>query len=123
MAKLSSVTARTLSLLVTCSTLAAYNSLWSPSQTGEVVGYSRVIQLQHAGDANGRLLATFEHSHAHKSPSSYIIRESTDNGTTWDTLTTVVASGDAPMTHYYQPFLFEFPQQLGKYAEGTILLV
>ncbi|KAE8363254.1 hypothetical protein BDV27DRAFT_159008 [Aspergillus caelatus] len=126
MAKLSSVTARALSSLVvlfTSSTLAAYNSLWSPSQSGEVVGYSRVIQLQHAGDANGKLLATFEHSHADNSPSHYIIRESTDNGTTWDTLTTVVASGDAPTVHYYQPFLFEFPQQLGKYAASTILLV
>ncbi|KAE8135085.1 Sialidase [Aspergillus pseudotamarii] len=126
MAKLSGITAHALSLLVllfTSSTLAAYNSLWSPSQSGEVVGYSRVIEIHHAGDANGKLLATFEHSHADNAPSHYIIRESTDDGTTWDTVTTVLASGDPPTTHYYQPFLFEFPQQLGKYAAGTILLV
>ncbi|KAE8315219.1 hypothetical protein BDV41DRAFT_574918 [Aspergillus transmontanensis] len=126
MAKLSSVTARALSSLVVLFasfTLAAYNSLWSPSQGGELVGYSRVIELQHAGDANGKLLAAFEHWHDPSSPSSYIIRESTDNGTTWDTLKTLVASGDAPTPNYFQPFLFEFPQQLGKHAEGTILLV
>lgn len=82
-----------------------------------------MIELQHAGDANGKLLATFEHSHADESPSQYKIRESADSGTTWDTLTHVVASGDAPTLYYYQPFLFEFPQQLGKYAKGSILLV
>ena len=99
MAELNSVTARALSSLVVLfpnSTLAAYSSLWSPSHSGEVVGYSRVIELQHAGHANGKLLATFEHSRAHNLPSDYTIRESPDNGTTWDTLTTVVASRDAP---------------------------
>ncbi|KAJ5114170.1 hypothetical protein N7456_002704 [Penicillium angulare] len=125
MAVLSSVIARVLIPLVVLfanHAFAAYNSLWSPSQSGELVGYSRVIQLQHAGDANGKLLATFEHTQGGGSPSNYIIQESTDNGTTWDTLKKVVAS-DNQAPHYYQPFLFEFPQQLGKYAEGTILLV
>ncbi|KAJ6124951.1 hypothetical protein N7471_012268 [Penicillium samsonianum] len=126
MAKLSSFTARVLFLLAVLfakSTLAVYDSLWQPAQNDEAVGYSRVIKLQHAGGTNGKLLATFEHWYTNNAPSNYIIRESTNNGTTWDTLTTVAAPGDLPTQFYYQPFLFEFPQQLGKYAEGTILLV
>ncbi|KAJ5192060.1 hypothetical protein N7449_008202 [Penicillium cf. viridicatum] len=101
MAKLGSVTAHTLiplAVLFAKSALAAHNSLWQPAQNDESVGYSRVIQLQHAGGANGKLLATFEHwyTDTDNTPSYYIIRESTNNSTTWDTLTTAAASGDLP---------------------------
>jgi hypothetical protein len=126
MVKLSSMTARALILyavLFAKYTLAASDVLWQPAQNVEGIGYSRVIQLQHAGSANGNLLATFEHWYTNDAPSHYIIQQSTNNGTTWETLTTVTAPGDLPTQFYYQPFLFEFPQQLGKYAEGTILLV
>ncbi|KAJ6125102.1 hypothetical protein N7471_012419 [Penicillium samsonianum] len=43
-----------------------------------------------------------------------------------DTLTTIsdpLTGTGYPATLFYQPFLFEFPQQLGKYPEGTLLLV
>lgn len=113
-----------LAVLLTSSTLA-FDSLWQPAQSNEEVGNSRAIQLQHAGTENGKLLATFEHWHSDGSPSNYIVRESTDNGTTWDTLTNVTAPEEdlpTPTKSYFQPFLFEFPRQLGKYAEGTIML-
>ena len=35
----------------------------------------------------------------------------------------VSAPDNVPNYYYYQPFLFEFPQQLGKYPAGTLLLV
>jgi hypothetical protein len=107
--------------------------VWHPEVPNEGNGYSRVIQLQHAGDSNGNLLAIWEHWYTNGSTkasngtaSHYIIRESGDNGTTWDTLTTIsdpLTGTGHPATKFFQPFLFEFPQQLGKYPEGTLLLV
>lgn len=108
--------------------------LWDPPINNEGNGYSRVIQLQHAGDANGKLLATWEHWYtegphskaSNSSASNYIIRESTDLGATWTTLSTVYdpqTGPGHPSPCFWQPFLFEFPQQLGKYPEGTLLLV
>ncbi|OGE52608.1 hypothetical protein PENARI_c010G00078 [Penicillium arizonense] len=107
--------------------------VWPPEVPNEGNGYSRVIQLQHAGDSNGNLLAIWEHWYtqgdtksSNGTASHYIIRESGDNGTTWDTLTTIsdpLTGTGHPATLFYQPFLFEFPQQLGKYPEGTLLLV
>lgn len=35
--------------------------LWNPPYSNEANSYSRVIELQHAGDRNGRLVATWEH--------------------------------------------------------------
>ena len=96
--------------------------------------YARVIELQHAGDQNGKLLATWEHWYNVNSTSgvsngtagSFIIRQSDDDGKTWSTLTEVTdpQTGDGhPAAHFWQPFFFEFPHQIGQYPEGTILLV
>ncbi|OQD75679.1 hypothetical protein PENDEC_c006G00231 [Penicillium decumbens] len=126
MVKLSKVTARaliSLAALYAESTVATSDSLWHPQYTNEDAAYARVIQLEHAGDANGKLLATWEHWYSNWTASNFIIQESNDLGTTWDTLTTVSAPDGVPNTFFYQPFLFEFPQQLGKYPEGTLLLV
>lgn len=96
-------------------------------------GYARVIQLQHAGDMNGKQLATWEHWYTKgpecKKPNgtagNFIIRES-DNGNDWMTRARVYDPQKGPghpSSLFYQPFLFEFPQKLGKYPAGTILLV
>ena len=50
-------------------------------------------------------------------PGRYIIQQSTNDGSTWSTISTV--AGD---TYSYQPFLFEYPQQLGSYPAGTLML-
>ncbi|KAL2869143.1 sialidase family protein [Aspergillus lucknowensis] len=58
--------------------------------------------------------------------SNYLIRESNDQGATWWTLAAIAdpeTDAGHPCPFFYQPFLFEFPQQLGKYSEGTLLLV
>ncbi|KAJ5267373.1 hypothetical protein N7478_010181 [Penicillium angulare] len=108
--------------------------LWERTQTNETNNYVRVIELQHAGNFSGRLLGTWEHHYTHGpqtitpdgTPGNFIIRKSDDKGLTWETLATVhdtrTASG-YPFAVFYQPFLFEYPQQLGKYPQGTILLV
>ena len=108
--------------------------LWDPPVDNEANVYARVIELQHAGDSNGNLLATWEHWYTNgpetTDPSGqqgdFIIRQSTDNGQTWTTLTTVndTQTGPGhPCARFWQPFFFEFPKKLGDYPEGTLLLV
>jgi hypothetical protein len=109
--------------------------LWNPPYTNEANVYARVIELQHAGPGNGRLLATWEHWYANNTQNaafpngtegSFIIRESVDNGVTWTTLTTIYDTQTGPghpCARFWQPFFFEFPHQIGEYPEGTLLLV
>ncbi|KAH8878934.1 neuraminidase [Thozetella sp. PMI_491] len=109
--------------------------LWEPAYANEANVYARVIELQHAGPGNGKLLATWEHWYANNTENaafpngtevSFIIRESEDGGETWTTLTTVYDSQTGPghpCARFWQPFFFEFPHQIGNYSEGTLLLV
>ncbi len=102
------------------------NLLYTPASPDEANAYARVIRLQHAGAADGTLLATFEHWHTDGTPSEFIIRASTDNGATWSTRATVrdtVTGPGHPVSQMWQPFLFEFPRQLGAYPAGTIMLL
>lgn len=108
--------------------------LYDPPLDNEANVYARVIELQHAGAMNGKLLATWEHWYttgpesttANGTGGDYIIRESNDGGNSWSTLTTVhdpETGPGHPCAQFWQPFFFEYPRQLGKYPEGTILLV
>jgi hypothetical protein len=102
------------------------NLIYTPSSANEANAYARMITLQHAGAQNGTLLATFEHWYTDGTPSQYLIRSSTDNGSTWSTLSTVPdaqTGAGHPVSQMWQPFLFEFPQRLGSYPAGTIMLV
>ena len=94
------------------------NALYMPSSSTEGMAYVRMIRLAYSGSANGTLLATFEHWNTNGTQSDYVIKQSTDDGATWTTLSTV--AGD---TYSYQPFLFEYPRQLGNYPAGTLMLV
>ena len=108
--------------------------LWERIQRNETNTYARVVELQHAGVLNGRLLATWEHHYTRGpqsndpdgTPGSFIIRQSDDQGATWETLATVSdtqTTDGHPFSVFYQPYIFEYPQQLGKYPQGTLLLV
>ena len=110
------------------------SSVYTRALDNEANGYARVIQLQHAGEMNGKLLTTWEHWYtidphdetANGSAGNFIIREKNVSSDKWTTLTTVhdpQKSAGHPSPLFYQPFLFEFPQHLGKYPEGTLLLV
>jgi 3-keto-disaccharide hydrolase len=104
----------------------AGNLLYTPTSADESNAYARMIELQHAGPENGTLLATFEHWYADGQPSEYIIRSSGDGGVTWSTLATVpdtLTGAGHPVSQMWQPFLFEFPRQLGAYPAGTIMLL
>jgi hypothetical protein len=105
---------------------ASGNLLYTPTSANEANAYARVIQLQHAGSANGTLLGTFEHWYTDGTPSEYIIRSSTDGGASWSDYSTVkdTQTGTGhPVSQMWQPFLFEFPRQLGAYPAGTIMLL
>jgi hypothetical protein len=102
------------------------NLLYTPASASEANAYARVIELQHAGADDGTLLATFEHWYTNGTPSEYIIRDSKDGGATWSTLATVpdsLTGAGHPVSQMWQPFLFEFPRQLGAYPAGTIMLL
>ena len=89
-----------------------------PAAANETTGYARFIQLQH-GSSN--MLATFERWYSDGSNIPLLIRTSADGGATWSPLASVYdPNGNNKM---FQPFLFEFPQQLGSYPAGTLLLV
>ncbi|KAI9932404.1 hypothetical protein ASPWEDRAFT_171474 [Aspergillus wentii DTO 134E9] len=67
MIKITSLTVRALfsvtALVITLPVIADSpgSSLYQRAATNEVNSYARVIELQHAGDMNGKLLATWEH--------------------------------------------------------------
>ncbi len=91
----------------------------------EGVTYARMIRLAHSGSANGRLLATFEYAPAGGGAAKVPIRESRDNGKTWTTIAQVLdgmTGAGHPATSFYQPMLYELPQQVGDYPAGTLLL-
>ena len=105
---------------------ATGNLMYAPTSANEANAYARVIELQHAGAENGTLLGTFEHWNTDGTPSEYIIRSSTDSGSSWSNYSTVpdTQTGTGhPVSQMWQPFLFEFPHQLGAYPAGTIMLV
>ncbi|KAK9357322.1 hypothetical protein V1504DRAFT_500924 [Lipomyces starkeyi] len=110
------------------------SALYPPAAPNEAMVYARVIELKNAGAKDGNLLATFENWYTESptniqtngSAAPFVILESADSGTTWSTIAEVydpqTGSGH-PASYMYQPFLFEFPQTLGTYPAGTILLV
>jgi hypothetical protein len=105
---------------------SAGSAMYTPTSTSESNAYARVIQLEHAGSRNGELLGTFEHWYADGTPSHYIVRSSTDNGATWSTTATVSdpqTGPGHPVSQMWQPTLFEFPHQIGRYPAGTIMLM
>jgi hypothetical protein len=56
----------------------------------------------------------------------FIIERSTDSGQSWQSIATVQdgeTGAGHPWSHMWQPSLFEFPQTLGSYPAGTLLLV
>ncbi|KAJ5112666.1 hypothetical protein N7532_000711 [Penicillium argentinense] len=105
--------------------------LWQAPVLNEVNAYARVIELQHAGDQNGKLVATWEHWYTtapgsttlEDFPAEIIIRESGDGGKSWSTLATINETSGVSYSAFWQPALFEFPHRLGNYPAGTLLLV
>ena len=90
---------------------------------GQAISYTRVIELQHSGENNGTLVATYEvyTSGLHVLKPGYNIHVSHDGGSTWELVSTVREKAAAIQSEY-QPFLYELPSQVGDMPEGTLIL-
>lgn len=100
--------------------------LYTPTSSNESNAYARMIELHHAGKANGRLLATFEHWTNDGTPAEFIIRSSDDGGKSFSTLSTVtdpLRQTGHPVSHFWQPSLYEFGHRIAGYPAGTLLLM
>ncbi|MBE5786977.1 MAG: exo-alpha-sialidase, partial [Clostridiales bacterium] len=90
---------------------------------GVGISYTRIIELQHSGEHNGTLLATYEYATSglrHEKP-GYNIHRSTDGGSTWEMISVVRERGPILQSEW-MPFLFELPCQIGSMPAGTVLL-
>ncbi len=103
---------------VTVATVDYDEMYWDPG-----INYTRVIELQHSGENNGTLIATYElaTSGLHIAKPGYNIHISRDGGSTWDYVTTVREKAAAVQSEW-QPFLFELPCAIGDMPEGTLIL-
>ena len=81
--------------------------------------YPRVMELHHAGELNGTLLATFDHSTV-KEPPVVPIMQSTDGGVTWEPYGKIEDTQNGYGIRF-QPVMFELPQQCGDLPAGTIV--
>lgn len=86
---------------------------------GGGVLYPRVIELHYAGEENGALLATFDHSTLKEPPVSPIYK-STDGGKTWEHFSDMADTKNGWGIRF-QPVLFELPKQCGDLPQGTIV--
>ncbi len=86
---------------------------------GPGVLYPRIIELHYAGEENGTLLATFDHSTIKEPPVSPIMR-SKDGGKTWERFSEVADTKNGWGIRF-QPVLFELPKQCGDLPQGTIV--
>lgn len=80
--------------------------------------YPRCICLNHNGDKNGNLLATFE-CYTYDKP-VFPIYESTDRAQSWHLLSQV-EDHEKGFGCRFQPHLYELPEDCGAMKEGTIL--
>lgn len=80
--------------------------------------YPRAIVLEHNGEMNGRILATFE-CYSHETP-VFPIYESVDDARSWRRIGEV-ADLESGYGCRYQPHLYELPCSSGDLEEGTIL--
>lgn len=87
------------------------------------ISYTRVIELQHSGEHNGTLVATYEaYTSSHdKDKPGYNIHISRDGGATWSQVSTVREQA-ADIQSKWMPFLYELPSQVGNMPAGTLLL-
>lgn len=88
------------------------------------IGYPTLIELQHSGENNGKLIASFEiaDSGLRGKPTSFRIMESSDGGESWSEIGEAYEKLDTSIEACWNPHLFELPEALGDMPEGTLLL-
>ncbi|MBE6618685.1 MAG: exo-alpha-sialidase [Ruminococcaceae bacterium] len=92
--------------------------------------YETLIELEHNGDKNGTLFASF----ATYDEAGYRIYKSTNGGKSWDYISTAEDKYNTDMTdinnptrhlvnnYCLQPCLYELPKDMGDFKEGTLFL-
>jgi hypothetical protein len=99
--------------------------LYEPNATtnpDEMASYEHAIRLQHSGDANGTILATFERQGTGTNPGpGWPIYRSTDDGASFQKIAHVAPAG-FPTGNALQPNLLELAQPVAGYPAGTLLL-
>lgn len=86
----------------------------------EEAGYPRVIRLEHAGSANGTLLATFAHAGVTSEKASLPIYRSTDKGRSWSAQPIGVVRDTVHGWDIEAPALFELPIAQADLPAGTL---
>ncbi len=86
----------------------------------EEAGYPRLIRLEHSGNANGTLLATFAHAGGTSAKASLPIYRSTDNARTWSPSPIGVVTDSVHGWDIEAPALFELPEAQGELPAGTL---
>lgn len=96
----------------------------SSNTWGIGTNYPTVIELQHSGEKNGRLLATFEVADSGLAgrPTCFRIMESRDGGESWKKISEVTETLDPTIEACWNPQLFELSAPLGDLPAGTLLL-
>lgn len=84
------------------------------------VQYPTIISLSHNKENNGVLLCSFEVFD--KGETSFRIMKSSDYGESWEQISAVYETADSSLSAAWEPCLFELPDTLGDYPEGTVLL-
>ena len=87
---------------------------------GGGVLYPRPVELHHAGELNGLILATFDH-YTLKEPPVFPIFASRDHGITWEKYSQVEDTKNG-FGMRFQPMLLELPHPVGDLPEGALLL-
>ena len=82
--------------------------------------YPRVIELHHAGELNGMLLATFDHSTIQEPPVVPVMC-SKDHGVTWEKYSQIEDTQNGYGIRF-QPHIYELPQDCGDLPAGTIVM-
>ena len=85
--------------------------------------YETLIELNHNGKNNGTLIASHAGLFGTSTDNGYKIYKSTDNGNTWEHISTAVdrhtpGASDCVL----QPCLYELPVDMGDFKKGTLFL-
>ncbi len=91
---------------------------------GGGIGTPSVIDLQHNGENNGMLIASYAVSDSGKTgkPTSLRTARSKDGGKTWELSGRAYEEVDKSIEASWNPHLFELPCKVGDMPEGTLLL-
>ena len=97
-----------------------YSTVYSPSlESVQRFTYGKIVKLEHQSDEknNGVLLASNEIG----TPAPWPIYRSMDDGKNWEKIATIKDTINPNVNSGYQPYLYELPEDMGKYKKGTVL--